>query len=91
MEIAMSWLILQIHLILRLAWSWSMLVISRVCGPINLIHNLRERLHSLAVQVKLNVTVDMMESASDYLYVDLTEELDAQTVALPYKVATRNY
>ena len=35
-----------------------------------------------------NVTVDMMKSESDYPYVDLTEELDAKAVALPYKVAT---
>ena len=43
------------------------------------------------VSPRENVTVDMMKSRSDYPYVDLTEELDAQTVALPYKVATRNY
>jgi serpin B len=32
-----------------------------------------------------NVTVDMMKKESDYPYVDLTAELDAKAVSLPYK------
>lgn len=33
-----------------------------------------------------NVTVDMMKTESDFPFVDLTDELDAKAVALPYKV-----